>query len=77
MMLNKGRHGSRQVLSRATVELMTDQVTAAHDGFAGTTEGIQGLLDAGVWGNGIGDTRYFFGPPRTSSSTSQICVSTQ
>ncbi len=29
MMLNKGRHGREQVLSRATVELMTsDQVTA-------------------------------------------------
>jgi CubicO group peptidase (beta-lactamase class C family) len=29
MMLNKGRHGSEQIISRATVELMTsDQVTA-------------------------------------------------
>ena len=115
MMLNKGRHGREQILSRAAVELMTsDQLTpeqragseiffgthsqlglrnggghpaqrnlphpgpirlerrlrhnglhrscggndrhplhAAHDGFAGTAEGIHRLLDAGVRSNGI------------------------
>jgi hypothetical protein len=29
-------------------------VPAAHDGFAGTAQGIHRLLDTGVWSNGIG-----------------------
>jgi len=51
MMLNKGRHGSEQILSRPSVEtMMTDQLTPAQKAASGL---VDGYFDSHGWGFGV------------------------
>jgi len=51
MLLNKGRHGSRQILSRPTLEAMTtDQLTPQQKALSGLTPGY---FDSHGWGFGV------------------------
>ncbi|PYM31239.1 MAG: serine hydrolase, partial [Candidatus Rokuibacteriota bacterium] len=51
MMLNKGRHGSEQILSRPSVETMTtDQLTPAQKAASGL---VDGYFDSHGWGFGV------------------------
>ena len=51
MMLNKGKHGSNQILSRPSVEVMTtDQLTPEQKAVSGLTAGF---FDSHGWGFGV------------------------